>query len=487
MTVHATGIAQIRHAETGTVYTILPDELVWYEVDSAERDMGPEVTHEAEIDHDELGQLLWRVWEYPLGMENDRETDIGPHRLVQNFNISLTSDIEPEDRAARIQVLVDWFHEHYEDPAQRTPYESAEGGYIWIWGGPYDARGVLEGEFNEVPEDILEAAVDEIESDGLFEWAPKEQSGDYDDADDEPDFDPADDLGDLGDAVERPADLKPGPVFGVDGTGHIGLLAWTPTDSLPDPALLEALREVATTLIEQLAGTNAHQDLLASAQRYSAALERLPLSIAHLYAEGVFLDNAVARLDRDVAADEVPALSSDVRQALDSVLDLHATYIMASTEGRELFEGATRYRRTPDAQAALDRSVAQVAALVGEAREIFTPEVRTYVAQAASQAGKGPNPARSNQLVRMIVGGAVFAATAVVATLIGDGFAGSPAGVSTMGAVTALSTAVGNFVAAHGAELQLFANLFAQEMGGLATAMERLLRHPPRVESAAKT
>ena len=28
---------------------------------------------------------------------------------------------------------------NFEDPANETPYESSEGGYIYIWGGPYDA------------------------------------------------------------------------------------------------------------------------------------------------------------------------------------------------------------------------------------------------------------------------------------------------------------------------------------------------------------
>src|SRR5213594_4178219 len=32
------------------------------------------------------------------------------------------------------QVMERWFRARFEDPAQRTPHESSEGGYIWIWG-----------------------------------------------------------------------------------------------------------------------------------------------------------------------------------------------------------------------------------------------------------------------------------------------------------------------------------------------------------------
>ncbi len=39
------------------------------------------------------------------------------------------------DRETQLEVMETWFRQHFEDAAERTPYESAEGGYIWIWGG----------------------------------------------------------------------------------------------------------------------------------------------------------------------------------------------------------------------------------------------------------------------------------------------------------------------------------------------------------------
>jgi len=84
-------------------------------------------------------------------------------------------------KTEKIEAMVEWFHGNFEDPAERTPYESAEGGYIWIWGGPYGAHEEIGNEFSDVADvDLIEAAVDVVQRDGLFEWAPREQPGDYD-------------------------------------------------------------------------------------------------------------------------------------------------------------------------------------------------------------------------------------------------------------------------------------------------------------------
>ncbi|MCL2591695.1 MAG: hypothetical protein FWD67_12730 [Betaproteobacteria bacterium] len=85
------------------------------------------------------------------------------------------------EREAQLQMMRDWFFEHFEDPAERTPYESREGGYIWIWGGPYDAHDELETEFGDsVPEDVIEELAKELTS-ICWEWAPTPSREDYDD------------------------------------------------------------------------------------------------------------------------------------------------------------------------------------------------------------------------------------------------------------------------------------------------------------------
>ena len=84
--------------------------------------------------------------------------------------------------------MLQWFFSEYEDPAENTPYESAEGGYQYIWGGPYEARDELYAKFGGiVSENLIEEVAEEIEKDGIFDWAPVQKSEDFDPIeDDEP-------------------------------------------------------------------------------------------------------------------------------------------------------------------------------------------------------------------------------------------------------------------------------------------------------------
>src|SRR2546430_5076910 len=89
--------------------------------------------------------------------------------------------LRESDRDTQLDVMETWFRQRFEDPAERTPYESAEGGYIWIYGGPYDAREELEAEFSEVvPDEVINELVDKLEGE-CWEWAPTSGPEDYDD------------------------------------------------------------------------------------------------------------------------------------------------------------------------------------------------------------------------------------------------------------------------------------------------------------------
>lgn len=80
------------------------------------------------------------------------------------------------------EAMLQWFSENYKDPAENTPYESAEGGYQYIWGGPYEARDELYAQFGDiVPERLIEEVAQEIERHGTFDWAPVQKDEDRDD------------------------------------------------------------------------------------------------------------------------------------------------------------------------------------------------------------------------------------------------------------------------------------------------------------------
>lgn len=73
---------------------------------------------------------------------------------------------------ALIAKMRKWFYQHFEDPAENTPYMTSEGGYIWVHGGPYDAREELQAAFgHEVSEDLIHGLAGELTQQCL-EWAP---------------------------------------------------------------------------------------------------------------------------------------------------------------------------------------------------------------------------------------------------------------------------------------------------------------------------
>lgn len=95
MEVYCRGIARIRHKDTGVIYDVESDELDWDQVGGDERQMGPALHYEAALDHPQLGELTWGLWEYPIGIENHHDTDAGGHEVVEDFDYGLEHE-EPE-------------------------------------------------------------------------------------------------------------------------------------------------------------------------------------------------------------------------------------------------------------------------------------------------------------------------------------------------------------------------------------------------------
>ena len=73
-----------------------------------------------------------------------------------------------------VRRAIDWVHENFESPVHRTPYETREGGYQYIWGGPYDTDEIVRNAFEGLlPEHILRMAINGLEEASL-EWVPSE-------------------------------------------------------------------------------------------------------------------------------------------------------------------------------------------------------------------------------------------------------------------------------------------------------------------------
>ena len=102
--VYVQGTARIRHAETAQIHEIDADQIDFEAVASDERGMGPETTYSAVVHHPQLGRLLWNLWEYPIGAENHRETDIGLHKLLENIDFGLQQE-PPDDDYRQVRDL----------------------------------------------------------------------------------------------------------------------------------------------------------------------------------------------------------------------------------------------------------------------------------------------------------------------------------------------------------------------------------------------
>jgi hypothetical protein len=122
---------------------------------------------------------------------NDHMDDDTPE-LPRGAGFDTPLGFEPDDAwlaqaepDMRHEAMRRWFLSRYWDPANDTPYNSAEGGYVYIHGGPYTAEDELYSRFGDLCSDeAIREAIDDIESDGIDEWAPIHRDArdeDYDD------------------------------------------------------------------------------------------------------------------------------------------------------------------------------------------------------------------------------------------------------------------------------------------------------------------
>lgn len=85
---------------------------------------------------------------------------------------SITSKaLREADPETQKEVMELWFRARYEDPVHSCPHNSQEGGYQFIYGGPYDADEELQAEFADlVPYEVIKELVDELEDECMF-WS----------------------------------------------------------------------------------------------------------------------------------------------------------------------------------------------------------------------------------------------------------------------------------------------------------------------------
>jgi hypothetical protein len=86
-------------------------------------------------------------------------------------------------KADKQRLMVEWFHQNFQKPDDAgTPW--VDGEYLWIWGGPVEARDELYSKFGDIVyENWVEEVVQEVESGATTDWVPNQKPEDWEDID----------------------------------------------------------------------------------------------------------------------------------------------------------------------------------------------------------------------------------------------------------------------------------------------------------------
>lgn len=104
--------------------------------------------------------------------ERKRPTILESWDEPQHDPLTVPPDLEGLSDEKAVEAIKGWFYENFEDPVHSTPYVSAEGGYQYIWGGPYETGDVVENVFADTAsEAVIAAAIDELEYE-TDTWVP---------------------------------------------------------------------------------------------------------------------------------------------------------------------------------------------------------------------------------------------------------------------------------------------------------------------------
>ena len=100
--------------------------------------------------------------------EDDQEVGVTPSQLKRL------------GKAKQFAYMRFWFNRNFEDPSNETPYNSEEGGFQYVWGGPYNALEQLGDEFGDiVPHERIEQVAERVERGGIIDWAPGRDHPDH--------------------------------------------------------------------------------------------------------------------------------------------------------------------------------------------------------------------------------------------------------------------------------------------------------------------
>ncbi|MBJ7414710.1 MAG: hypothetical protein JHC88_04455 [Niveispirillum sp.] len=194
---------------------------------------------------------------------------------------------------------------------------------------------------------------------------------------------------------------EPGLVGTVDADGRVGFARSgeaTEDELAGIGGLLQILTGAAEDLAALLVGNNSVAIAPSIVPQYLACLQADSLSIDRLYAAGVRLGNARAKLQKQIDSKDYPDLAPDVAEALDSVLELHGPVLLSTAEGRRLVGASSDYLRTAADSAALKRAAMDYGQAVAKSPDLFNKETRELLPELNEDVASGPHPERSTQV-----------------------------------------------------------------------------------------
>ncbi len=227
-----------------------------------------------------------------------------------------------------------------------------------------------------------------------------------------------------------------GPHFEID---ERGVISFAPPETLDRAGnnvgrlryLHPVLRDLVDYLVAALApGNRPHTALYDRCLTYQRLVDQNldGIDFGRLYVEGVRLANASRAAASRITADDPPPLDASVQEALDSLLALHGTFMMSTSEGIAAIADEERYKRRPDEEADYRAAAVDFARSLGNQPSIMDSEAANFILGAAEQIDRGSNLERSgvagtgavrNATITLAAGASIAAFPVVAASAFG--------------------------------------------------------------------
>ena len=118
---------------------------------------------------------------------NSEISNLPPEAFSNGFDVDGPIDFDNQwlkdaDSDDQLLAIREWFLARYCDPADETPYNGREGGYLYIHGGPFDPADKIPDRFSGIVDDeLINEVIDDFYMEVGDAWAPRNLEPDYDD------------------------------------------------------------------------------------------------------------------------------------------------------------------------------------------------------------------------------------------------------------------------------------------------------------------